>query len=159
MINQTFKHATLDDLDRKLLALLQLNARESVSQLARHLEVARTTVLARLEKLENSGVIAGYSVVLGHDVSNEYLYASVGISLQPKSGARVFRALQLMPEVHTLWSVSGEYDYLAILCVPTAHQLDQLLDNIGLLDGVNHTRTSIILAKKIDRHPVVSSIK
>lgn len=152
-----FNSDPLDSLDRQLLALLQLNAREPVSQLARQLGVARTTVLARLQRLERSGVIAGYSVVLGKDVSTEFLSASVGISLQPKAGASVLRALQRMPEVHKLWSVSGEYDYLALLCVPSASQLDELLDRIGLLDGVNHTRSSIILAKKIDRHPAAGT--
>lgn len=153
----SFNRASLDNLDRQLLALLQLNARESVSQLARQLGVARTTVLARLQRLEQSGIISGYSVVLGQDISAEFLWASVGISLQPKAGAGVLEALKRMPEVHKLWSVSGEYDYLALLCAPSAGQLDQLLDQIGLLDGVNHTRSSIILAKKIDRHPAAAT--
>lgn len=54
----------LDELDRNLVALLQANARESVANLARQLGVARTTVVARIERLERTGVIAGYSVRL-----------------------------------------------------------------------------------------------
>ena len=49
----------LDDLDRNLVALLQANARESVASLARQLDVARTTVIARIARLERSNVIAG----------------------------------------------------------------------------------------------------
>ena len=49
----------LDDTDRALIAALQHNARESVSTLARKLGVARTTVLARMQKLESGGVIPG----------------------------------------------------------------------------------------------------
>jgi len=54
----------LDDIDRNLVASLQVNARESVSELARQLGVARTTVIARLARLEKTGVIAGYGVRL-----------------------------------------------------------------------------------------------
>lgn len=140
-----------DSIDRRLIGLLQLNARESVAQLARELGVARTTVLARLERLEKTGVITGYSVRLGHDVVDNSLHASVGISLQPKTGQHVLKQLKQMPEVQTLWSVSGEYDYLALLRAMSAQQLDLLLDQIGALDGVIRTKTSIILAKKIDR--------
>ena len=55
----------LDDIDRKLLALLQADARESTAKLARKLNLARTTVVARIARLEKEGVIAGYGVRLG----------------------------------------------------------------------------------------------
>ncbi|MBL3940310.1 AsnC family transcriptional regulator, partial [Bacteroides thetaiotaomicron] len=51
----------LDDLDRQLVALLQADARASVADLARQLDVARTTVVARIARLERTNVIAGYS--------------------------------------------------------------------------------------------------
>jgi len=57
----------LDTLDRRLLAALQVNARESTAALARRLGVARTTVLARLARLEQRGVITGYTVRLAAD--------------------------------------------------------------------------------------------
>lgn len=145
----------LDATDRRLIALLQINARESVAQLARTLGIARTTVLARLERLEKSGVIAGYAVRLGHDVTDNSLLASVGITLQPKAGSQVLKQLQQLPEVQLLCSVSGEHDYLAWLRASTPQQLDMLLDQIGGLDGVIRTKTSIVLAKKIDRGGVM----
>ncbi len=53
---------TLDEIDRQLIALLQINARESVATLARHLGIARTTVNSRLERLEKNKVISGYGL-------------------------------------------------------------------------------------------------
>ena len=53
---------TLDEIDRQLIALLQINARESVATLARQLGIARTTVNSRLERLEKNKVISGYGV-------------------------------------------------------------------------------------------------
>ena len=83
----------LDDIDRNLVALLQVNARESVANLARQLGVARTTVIARIARLESSNVIAGYSVRLGQDVLDSSIQAYVGIMLAPKYGRDVQKRL------------------------------------------------------------------
>lgn len=141
----------LDELDRNLLTRLQENARESVANLARQLGVARTTVLARIERLERTQVIAGYGVRLGQDVLDASLNAYVGIILAPKFGASALKRLEKMPEVQWLCAVSGEYDYVAWLRAASPDRLNELLDQIGALEGVERTTTSIILARKIDR--------
>jgi DNA-binding Lrp family transcriptional regulator len=141
----------LDELDRNLVALLQANARESVANLARRLGVARTTVLARIERLERSQVIAGYGVRLGQDVLDASIHAYVGIILAPKHGPDMYKRLAKMPEVQLLCAVSGEFDYVAWLRADSPDRLNELLDLIGTLEGVERTTTSIILARKIDR--------
>ncbi len=141
----------LDELDRSLIALLQANARVSVADLARQLKVARTTIVARIERLERTRVIAGYSVRLGQDVLDASIYAYVGIILMPKYGKDVLRYLDRMPEVQLLCAVSGEYDYVAWLRADSPGRLNDLLDQIGTLEGVERTTTSIILMRKIDR--------
>jgi len=141
----------LDDLDRNLVALLQANARESVASLARELGVARTTVISRIARLERSNVIAGYSVRLGQDVLDSSIVAYVGIIIGPKHGPAVQRRLGKMPEVQLLCAVSGEFDYVAWLRADSPDRLNDLLDQIGGMEGVERTTTSIILARKIDR--------
>ncbi|WP_233863269.1 Lrp/AsnC family transcriptional regulator [Paraburkholderia adhaesiva] len=141
----------LDDLDRSLVALLQENARESVANLARRLGVARTTVLARIARLERSQVIAGYGARLGQDVLDASLQAWVGLIIAPKHGADLLKRLGKMPEVQLLCAVSGEYDYVAWLRAETPDRLNDLLDQIGTMPGVERTTTSIVLARKIDR--------
>ena len=141
----------LDPLDRNLIALLQANARENAANLARKLGVARTTVLARLARLEAQKVIVGYTVRLAQDAQGAALQAYVGITVQPKSGRDVTRRLSRMPEVQQLCAVSGEYDYVAWLRAETPERLDALLDEIGEVEGVVKTTTSIVLAKRIDR--------
>ncbi|AOY92583.1 AsnC family transcriptional regulator [Cupriavidus sp. USMAA2-4] len=141
----------LDATDRHLLSLLQANARESAANLARKLGIARTTVVARIARLEREGVIAGYGVRLGQQMEDNAILAFCGISVQPKAAPAVVRALQRLPEVEELNSVSGPVDYLAVIRCDTHARLDKLLDEIGMLEGVNHTATSIVLARKIDR--------
>ncbi|MER2296071.1 Lrp/AsnC family transcriptional regulator [Pseudomonas promysalinigenes] len=141
----------LDEIDRQLLALLQINARESVATLARQLGIARTTVNSRLERLEKNKVITGYGVRLGQRLSGGGLQAYVGIKVQPRSGKEVVRRLSAMGQVQQLCAVSGEFDYVAWLRSDSPEQLDQLLDQIGSVEGVEKTTTSIILSSKVDR--------
>lgn len=141
----------LDTLDRRLIALLQADARASAADLARRLGVARTTVLARLARLERERVIVGYTVRLGQDEGERGVEAFVGITTEPKSGALVTQRLAALPELRQLCSVSGEYDYIALLRAESPARLDTLLDEIGAIDGVRRTTTSVVLARRIDR--------
>ena len=141
----------LDEIYRQLLAALQINARESVATLARQLGIARTTVTSRIARLEKSKVISGYGVRLGQRVIDGGLQAYVGITVQPRAGREIVRRLSAMGQVQQLCAVSGEFDYVAWLRSDSPEQLDQLLDQIGSLEGVEKTTTSIILSSKVDR--------
>jgi DNA-binding Lrp family transcriptional regulator len=141
----------LDEIDRQLIAALQINSRESVAVLARHLGIARTTVTSRLDRLEQSKVITGYGVRLAKRIIDGGLQAYVGITVKPRAGRDVVRRLSSNAHVEQLCAVSGEFDYVAWLRTESPEQLDQLLDQIGALEGVEKTTTSIILSNKIYR--------
>jgi DNA-binding Lrp family transcriptional regulator len=141
----------LDSLDRHLISLLQANSRASTANLARHLGVARTTVIARIGRLEKQGIIEGYGVRLGREVEDRSLHAFVGLSVLPRVGKEVLKAVARIPEIDFLCAVSGSYDYIALLRSESATRLDELLDEIGAIEGVRQTNTSIVLATKIDR--------
>lgn len=141
----------LDELDRRLIALLQADARTSAADLSRQLGVARTTVLARLARLEKQGVIVGYTVKLARDEGEQGVEAYVGITTEPKSARLVTARLATVPELRQLCSVSGEFDYLALLHAESTARLDALLDEIGAFEGVLKTTTSVVLARRIDR--------
>jgi DNA-binding Lrp family transcriptional regulator len=140
-----------DDLDRRLVTLLQANARASTAQLARELGVARTTVLARLARLEREGTIAGYTARLAHDEGDAGVRAFVGIRVDPKAARDVVRQLARLPELKQLASVSGEFDYMALLRAGSTARLDALLDQIGDVKGVLKTTTAVVLALRVDR--------
>lgn len=146
--------ARLDDLDRQLLALLQAGARAPAAELARRLKVARTTVVARIARLEREGVVAGYGVRLGQRLEESAVRAFCGLSVQARSAGAVIKALERMPEVEGAWAVSGEFDYMVQLRCDSPQELDALLDQLGQIDGVRQTQTSMVLSCKIDRLPV-----
>ncbi|MET0519422.1 MAG: Lrp/AsnC family transcriptional regulator [Burkholderiaceae bacterium] len=140
-----------DQTDRRLIALLQANARESTANLARKLGIARTTVVARLARLEAAGAIVGYTARLGSDAPERGVQAFVGITVQPKAGREVVRRLGGFTELRQLASVSGEFDYMAVLRAESTMRLDALLDEIGEIEGVIKTTSSVVLALRVDR--------
>ncbi|MFN3376478.1 MAG: Lrp/AsnC family transcriptional regulator [Burkholderiaceae bacterium] len=147
---------SLDDTDRHLLALLQANAREGTAQLARRLGLARTTVVARIARLERQGIIAGYGVRMGARMDQGTVRAWCSLSVLPRTAPMVLRALDAMPEVEEVSAVSGAFDYLVFLRCASHEQLDALLDRVGQIEGVHKTQTSIVLSRKIDRRSVAA---
>jgi DNA-binding Lrp family transcriptional regulator len=143
--------APRDPIDRQLIALLQANARESTANLARKMGVARTTVVARLARLELDGAIVGYTAKLGSDAADRGVQAFVGITVQPRAGREVVKKLGGFPELRQLASVSGEFDYMALLRAESTMRLDALLDEIGDIEGVIKTTSSVVLALRVDR--------
>lgn len=147
----TTEATALDGIDRELLALLQANARESITTLGKKLGVARTTAIARMERLQRSGVITGYSVRLNQATLEKSLQAYVGLSVEPRAGREVLKRLAKMPEIKLVCSVSGEFDYVAWIRAESPNALDRLLDEIGETEGVSKTTTSVVLAERINR--------
>jgi DNA-binding Lrp family transcriptional regulator len=140
----------LDDIDNKILALLMDDARMPISTIAKRVDIARTTAIARIGNLEKRGIIAGYGVRLNQELYQPAVRAYVGLTVEARKAAALVRLLEKMPEVETLCAVSGPVDYMLTLrCQSTAE-----LDQIGAIDGVRQTSTSIILTKRIDRSPV-----
>jgi DNA-binding Lrp family transcriptional regulator len=142
---------SLDDIDKKILALLMDNARLPVTTIAKHVGVARTTVIARISALEKREVIAGYGLKLNPSMYQAAVRAYVGLSVEARYASGLMKYLQQLPEVETLCAVSGAIDYMLTLHCATTEVLDKLLDQIGTLDGVRQTSTAIILSKRIDR--------
>lgn len=145
---------TLDDIDNRILALLMDDARMPTSTIAKHVDIARTTAIARISNLEKRGVIAGYGVRLNQELYQPAVRAYVGIVADARKAAMLVKLLQKMPEVETLCAVSGTVDYMLTLRCQSTAELDRLLDQIGNIDGVRQTSTSIILTKRIDRSPI-----
>ena len=141
----------LDPVDRALLALLRENARRPTAELARALQLSRTTVQSRIERLERSRVIAGYTVKTDDAVEAALVRAHVMITAGPKQTGAIEAALRKIPAVRSLHSVSGVFDLLAVLAAPSIAELDALIDRIGALDGVERTTSAIVLSTRIDR--------
>ena len=141
----------LDATDIALLALLRDDARTLAAELARKLQLSRTTVQSRIERLERRRVIAGYTVVVPDELEAGLVRAHVLFTLAPKRSGAIEVALRKIPEVRVLHSVSGPFDLIAIVAAASIGELDALIDRIGGLDGVERTTSAIVLSTRIQR--------
>jgi DNA-binding Lrp family transcriptional regulator len=142
---------TLDRLDHLLVAKLREDARSPVSELARALGVSRTTVQSRIARLERQKVITGYSVRVAESFEKNQIHAYVMITVGPKRAATVSAEIGKMPAVRLLQSVSGTFDMIALAVAPSVREMDDLIDAIGNLEGVERTTSSVVLSTKFDR--------
>jgi DNA-binding Lrp family transcriptional regulator len=150
-MTEMMDETTKIDADEQLLALLKENARLSTAALARRLGVARSTVQSRLERLERSGVIRGYTVELGPGARARQVQAHAMIAVEPQQQSSVERKLKAMPAVAGLYTVSGSYDLIAMLAAESTGALDVALDELRSCPGVKSTSTSIVLSRRFER--------
>lgn len=147
----TDKSDNLDALDRALLGELTANARLPVATLAKRLNVARSTVQARLERLEQTGIIAGYTLRLGAAVAQGRLRATALLQIEPRATGAVLQRLKSMREVARVHTASGRFDLIVELAAGSTEELDRLLDAIGGVGGVKGSESLIHLTTRIDR--------
>lgn len=141
----------MDETDERLIAYLKQNARMPVATLARKLALARSTVQARLDRLERTGVIVGYGVRLGNAAWPEKIRATALLTLDPRATAAVLARLKAMTAVEAVHTASGRFDLVLALATRSTAELDDTLDRIGAIDGVRGSESLIHLATKIDR--------
>jgi len=141
----------LDKLDHLLVAKLREDARAPVAELARALGASRTTIQSRIARLERLKVITGYSVRVAESFEKDQIHAYVMITVGPKKAATVSADIKRMPAVRLLQSVSGVFDMIALAVAPSVKEMDDLIDAIGNLDGVERTTSSVVLSTKFDR--------
>ena len=145
------RNIELDDKDRQLLGLLRQDARMATAALARELGVARTTVVARLQRLTKTGVIAGYTVRLNSELRKRMLRVHALLSIDAKKGDAVVNALRDIPQVRAAFTISGAMDCLALVEAETTDEIERVLDAIGSIQGVEKTQSSLVLSVKFDR--------
>jgi DNA-binding Lrp family transcriptional regulator len=141
----------MDAIDERLLLALRKNGRASTAQLARLVGRSRTSVQSRIERLEKQGIIVGYAALLAPEHALGAVRAHVMIKVGPKESRAVTAALRTIPQVRVLHSVSGEVDLIAVAATASVAEMDQVIDRIGALDGVERTTSSIILSTKFER--------
>ena len=142
---------TMTDKDEHLISLLKTDGRLPVAQIARELNVSRTAARARLDKLERSGVITGYSVRLGDQFLQGRVQALVMIKSLPLQRESITAELLKMQELASLYCISGAFDLVALISAQNVARLDEYIDQIGRLKGVEDTMSSVILSTKVDR--------
>lgn len=136
----------MDELDKRLVTLLRHQGRRAISDLAADLDVSRATVRARMERLEKSGDIVGYTVVLRADALDQAVRGVMLIEIEGHAAARVIRALGGFSEVSEIHTTNGRWDLVVELGTATLTDFDSVLRRIRLIPGITGSETNLLLA-------------
>lgn len=135
----------MDDIDHTLLGILRIDARTSVADLAKKLNVSRATVGNRIKRLEQTGVIVGYTVRLRPDAQPQEIKAWMSIAVEGDRTREVVRALLGEPAVTSLHDTNGRWDLLAEVHAASIAELSEVLERVRKIKGIETTETSIHL--------------
>jgi len=138
----------MDETDDKLIAALRHDARSSLSDLAAGLGVSRTTVRARLARLQARGEIVGFSVITRADVARDPVRGLMMIGIEGRGAARIKRQLSGMAQLRAVHSTNGRWDLIVEIGTATLAEFDTVIDRIRQLDGVMTSETSLLLSTR-----------
>lgn len=144
----------LDGIDRKILSLLVENARMTQVEIGRLVSLSAPAVKRRIERLERSGAIRGYSARIDQGVLGQGTEAFLELYAQPDGSLESLRrTLAELPEVVAAYSVAGDAE--ALLHVRTADiaHLEETIERIHAQPNVVRTKTQVVLSTLIDRQP------
>lgn len=147
----------IDEMDRRILSLLQQDARLPNAEIARRVGMAPSATLERLRKLEDRGVIKGYEVRLDPRKLGLGLTAFIFIRAQGKADVDTGERIKQHPNVLEVHHIAGEDCYLVKLRATDTEDLGRLLErDFKTLPGVLSTRTTIVLGtlKESTRIPI-----
>ena len=152
-----------DDIDVKIMAIIQEDARISNAEIARRLGMAPSAILERVRKLEARGAVLGYEARLNPRAVNAGLLAFIFVRTESICGDNeVGRALAAIPEAQEVHNVAGEDCYLVKARVASPESLGRLLrERIGAIPSVRSTNSTIVLEtlKETTRLPLGDSDK
>lgn len=152
MVDTVYQNG-MDDLDHRLLALLRTDARRSVASLAAELKLARATVRARIDRLVETNVILGFTVVLQAAHRAQGVRAIALIEVEGRAAEQVIARLRGFPEVRTLSTTNGRWDLVAEIETESLELFDDTLRRIRQVPGISSTETNILLSARKSAAP------
>lgn len=135
----------IDELDRKILSLLQKDARLSYREIAKELNVAVGTVYNRLKRLEEEGILKGFYPKLDYEKLGYELTAIIGVRAQGKRIIQIEREIAKDAHVLCVYDVTGEYDIIVIAKFKGREDMNRFVKKVLAIDGVEKTNTHVAM--------------
>ena len=138
----------MDKTDERLISALRHDARASLSDLAMQLELSRTTVRTRIERLQSRGDILGFTVVLKEDVLRDPVRGLMMIGIEGRGTDRILRQLNGLSAVRAMHTTNGRWDVIVEIGTATLEEFDEVLARIRRFDGIAHSETNLLLSTR-----------
>jgi DNA-binding Lrp family transcriptional regulator len=135
----------MDDLDGRIISALRHDARLPLSDLAAQLDTSRTTLRARIARLQERGDIVGFTVLTRADVMRDPVRGLMMIGIEGRGTERITRQLGSFPEIRAVHSTNGRWDIIVEIGTDTLEAFDAALTRIRRLDGIVASETNLLL--------------
>ncbi len=135
----------LDDADHKILRKLQRDARISFKTIAQKVGVSEGTVFVRVRKMQEGGVIKGFSAIVDPKAVGKDLTAIVLVRANPKAFPGTLDALKKFDDIYEIYDVTGEYYSILKIRTSGTDALGKIMDAVGTIDGIAGTESIIVL--------------
>ncbi len=142
----------MDNIDQKILSLLQENGRITVKEITQTISLTAPAVSERIKRLEKEGIIEGYTAIINPKKLGRDIHAIINVSIQPQESERLLELVSNEPLVVQCHHVTGEYSYLVKV---DAHEIAELEKLIMQFQKMGETSTQIILSTPISRKSLV----
>lgn len=142
----------LDEIDQQIVSLLRQNARRSFADIGARVALSAPAIKRRVDRLEEAGVIRGYSAVLDHAALGWSTHAVVSLFCEGRmSGKEILSAAGRLPEVAAAHTVAGEASAILHLHARDTEHLEQALERLREAPGITRTQTQIVLSTLFER--------
>jgi Lrp/AsnC family leucine-responsive transcriptional regulator len=146
----------MDNIDIKIIRLLQENARTTASEIAGKINLSVPAVSERLKKLEASGVIKQYTTILDPQYFDKSLSAIVFITLERPKFSEIFAEfVKMQNDILECHYLAGDFDYALKIVTENTATLQELLNHIKSVQGVQKTRTVVILSTAKNNYSII----
>lgn len=145
------KEHNLDELDIQILNILQINARKSVKEIAKEVNLSSPAVSARISKLERENYILGYQAIVNTQEVGLQIKAFISLEVEPKQKNTFYPFISKFPNVVQCNCVTGEYSMLLEVYFKTTMELDHF---IGILQKFGRTKTLIVFCTHVEHRGV-----
>ena len=137
----------MDELDSKIIQLMMRNARMPVKEIAKQVNLTSPAVSSRIHRMEQEGIIGGYTVTLNRPEDRVYVDALISLSVAPSKHEAFLHLIQNSKEVLQCYHVTGDYTFLIKVSCGSMPQLEHLILQFQKLGT---TSTQIILSTPVN---------
>lgn len=138
----------MNKMDNRLLNFLKKNGRASISSIATELNLTRTTVRTKINKLINNGEILGFTIITKSDVQSSPVRGLVMIQIEGTSAHLIQKKLVALQQVKAVHTTNGKWDIIVDLGTQSLDELDEILTKIRKFSGVKNSETSLFLSTR-----------
>ena len=141
----------MDDIDRKILKLLQDNARVSLKTIAENTFLSSPAVSARISRLEKEGILKGFHAEVNYEAFGYGIKAFINLSVEPYQKKEFYPFIQSVPNVIECNCVTGDYSMLIEVAYQSTVELDHF---INVLQRFGHTKTLIVFSTSVEHRDI-----